>query len=226
MTESIDISGQLASLKLGLDCVFKASPDLPLVSFGADVDLFSLEPARLLQRLRKSIKLDGQSRLHLKNRTEFHQQLDWIESSRLLVRFDVYSSLPNWQRFAIKPDVFGAIMARTELHLSSGSLAFPKLSRLDESLIRYFEFLEYFWAGPEKPHHWDWILANLSEPERAELYERAHRSIIFSFPERRAPMVDARSPVVFVVERLKSVLLRFPRLRRSLKELWLKFRGP
>jgi len=178
-----DATPYLSCLAQGKDVVVKSRPTLPLTEEGSDIDIYTLDSESLISSLLETarrIKVDS-VRVSSIDATHFH--VDIMEQGRLLCKLDLYSALPTYRRFSVSPGLFSTIVGDGRMEESlKETRNFPTPRKLHEGFIRYLEYCEFFWIGPDKLHHYEWILSHLTHEERGSMFMMAHRFINYSYP--------------------------------------------
>jgi hypothetical protein len=225
----LSASTVLSCLRPGEDVVVKHDENLPWISSGDDIDVYSLDGLQLAKRI-----VDAHQRVDLK-RIDVSQvgpnqvHVDLWFSERSFFKVDIYSDFPDFSRFQVAEGAYCQLI-RNHSTSSNESVEYPTLCREEEAFVRYLEYLEYFWIGPEKTHHLDWILKELSQDEQASLYLKCHSRIrprIGGFKPRvqelrRVPKLQRLAGAFSYryprISRLaKTVLTRLPFLRSYLR---------
>jgi|AntAceMinimDraft_1070359.scaffolds.fasta_scaffold56181_2 hypothetical protein len=192
-----DMSNFLNCLRRGRDVVVKANAKLPLLQNGADIDIYSLDANSLVESLLALPRQLKAQSIAVRKRGEKHVQIDFLSADHLVVRFDIYSGFPEFRRFEVDEQIFGSLVGAGVLTepLING-IGYPVLPTAQEALVRYMEYCEFFWTGPDKAHHLDWILGKLTDVERGFLFATAHANVR---PRFTAPPRAKRSKVASVI---------------------------
>ena len=170
--ENFQAGSFLETLRFGHDAVIKGGPQLPIVSRGSDIDIFSNLPQELISRLTENaLNLGMEVKSRSLSSTHFH--LDVFDREDFLVKFDIYGAPPSYSRLEVKNRFLWELISESKKRTISG-FEFPVPSKIHEALIRYFEYLDFFWNGPDKVRHLDWILDSLNQKERDEMLTLAH----------------------------------------------------
>ena len=213
LNESFDVSQFLDCLRPGIDAVVKASPTLPSVGVGDDVDIYTLDKDTLLGEF-VAVALREKIDLRVTDKGPQQSHVDIYEGSAFLFRLDTYSAFPAYKRFSVRPEVFPYLVGRSIASKKTGEHTFPVLPKLEEAFIRYLEFCEFYWFGPEKPHHLTWIMQNLTDDELASLYSLAH-SKVEVFSSEQGPGTRQRSGIGTI---LRGWLMKFRFMKRFFPE--------
>ena len=212
----------LSCLEQELDTVVKGSRYLPELSTNHDIDIFTVDADRLISCMVETGRQRGISETKIVQKSPSHWHLDILFETEFF-RFDIFSSFPRFSRFTVREGVFDRIIATSELR-TSGETCWPEPNKLFGAFVRYIEYLEFFWSGPEKTHHLDWILEELSIEERSRLFTFSHQFLEIKAPSEGALNRNFSRPnpitstVFFVLDRLPglSKLLRSIRRRSTI----------
>lgn len=213
LNESFDVSLFLNCLRPGIDAVVKASPTLPAVAIGDDVDIYTLDKDRLLGEF-FTVALQERVDLRVADKGPYHSHVDVYEGSAFLYRLDTYSAFPDYKRFSVRPEAFPYLVGRSISSKKNREHTYPVLPKMEDAFIRYLEFCEFYWFGPEKPHHLNWIMQNLTDDELSALYSLAH-SKVEVFSGDHGPGTRQRSGTLAIVNRW---MMKFRFMKRFLPE--------
>lgn len=186
-----DASRFLSLLKVTEDVVVKRATELPLVRRGNDVDIYTARPQRLLQQFEHEVLSDKSLEARVFEVDSHHFQFDIFDGDGFAIKLDLYSDAPRYRRFAVKDYfLYRMIMGG---HLEEvQKCRFPVLGKVEEALVRYFEYIEFFWSGPEKPQHLEWILAELTNEQQEQVFELAHQLVYFRESEASPGLLEKR----------------------------------
>ena len=220
MNEMLSASSVLECLHPGVDVIVKQSSNLPRVANGADIDIYSNDSSSLVKRLIDSHEGIGAHRLEIRQANDSQIHVDLWFSSQSFFKVDIYAAFPDFSRFEVVDGVFDELI-RNHVTVSRNGASYPVLSKEEEAFVRYLEFLEYFWIGPEKPHHFNWILAELSTDELNNLFENCHRRLRPRSGGIKPRVHRARS-VTFLQKLSGNISYRYPRVSKLSKTLLLR----
>lgn len=157
-------------------CIIKLPPDLANYRIGSDIDILCINNKSvaeiIISKLNKYI--DTKSIVKI---TEYEDQshVDFLEDNRIHLRFDLYQKLPHYKNILLKPEYFSSILENSKATIK-GDIRIKVPSDLDDLIIRYFEYQEYYSERPDKIKHIDYI-ENLIEErdlDRKKLFDRIH----------------------------------------------------
>jgi hypothetical protein len=202
--------------------------DFPNYYKGGDIDVFCYNKAEFA----KVVIGVGQSYLEQNfeisvTDDDVQTYIDFYLGSELEFRFDLYQSLPNYKKIRIKEHyIFSVIENAAVVHREFKGVRYPIYvpSVVDELLLRYIEYIEWYHLRPDKIKHLDYILDSVStDASRIGFLDKLH--LYTRLPE---PEVDARQTsrfylfrwLSFWIKKVRSVPLRqlpgavFRRLRQ------------
>lgn len=227
-TRGYDVRSIIEILEPGKDCVVKSLPEDFNVGPGRDIDIFTLNPDRLIKKLISYIPETLNLDVQVLEITKSQWHLD-IYDDEFMYRLDLYSSFPSYTQFLVREELFREIVESSVWVCAFDEPRTPEPKTMYSALIRYFEFVNSFWVGTEKTHHLEWILSELKPEEIERLYVMAHWSTLprtdkESSRQQRADLLGKmtviasgavrKSPLVHRAAR--SLLSRFPRIERYL----------
>ena len=127
---------------------------------GGDIDIVTSNIDAAIESLYGWYRNKFDYKLHVKNITRDHSYFDVYKNSKLVIRYDFYKNFGSYKRVKIKPHFFQEIILnRRKVVIQDGSNNFeiytPCLKH--EALIRFIEYCEYYWVGPDKFKHIDFI---------------------------------------------------------------------
>ena len=161
-------------------CIVKISEAFPEYSPGEDIDIFCYDVEKLARKivewgtrhlrrgLKVKIKVDSEHN---------HTYVDLIEDFSIHLRFDLYGRLPAYKKLLIKPALFESIVEHrvsVARRHNGTDLMVPVPQPIDEMILRYIEFVEWYNTRPDKIKHLDYILENIGEEQRHRFFEKLH----------------------------------------------------
>jgi len=180
--------------RLDLDRFFYDLRDMPYVvvrggpeSFpayvkGADIDIFCYDKKdvgrRILATGNESVTGGMEIRV-TDDRDTVHTHVDFVENGELDFRFDLYGRFPQYTKTCIKEHLLLSVIenARTvERKWKDRPYLFYQPSDIDDLLLRYIEYVEYYEQRPDKVKHLDFILKSLEDDRsRIGFLDKLHR---------------------------------------------------
>lgn len=161
-------------------CVVKRSEAFPGYRTGEDVDIFCYCVPEFVKKLLAwgdpyvSAGYRIRVRSVVRNR---HVHVDFLRGRELEFRFDLYGEIPAYAKVAIKPALFESVVENARpvpFPAATGDVLVRMPSPVDDALIRYLEFVEWYDVRPDKLKHLEHILQGVDEPSRGRFLEKMH----------------------------------------------------
>ena len=187
MTESrigfsnkLDLDRFFFELRNQIYVVVKLSDTFPNYYKGSDIDVFCYDKdqfARHILRVGKSY-VDQGFEIKVTDCDETHAFVDFYVDGKLDFRFDLYQSLPPYRKIRLKSYymysvVENAIPISRDFHGVQYDIYVP--SSVDDLLLRYVEYIEWYETRPDKIKHLEYIMRAISgEPSRIGFLDKLH----------------------------------------------------
>lgn len=216
----VNLLPYLAGLEQEIWCIVKLPTTFPELRRGGDLDLFCYDLARVAEKLlatmAEDIRETGFSIRISKKRPE-HWHLDLMDGEEIECRFDLYGALPGYLRICVKSALFESIIEGAVSCEAAGCRYFIP-APVDDALIRYLEYCEYYWTGLDKIHHLDHIeaLARQDDGLRPAFVDKLHHYT--AFPDAAAQL--AASPPTKWPKRPSLIGRYVAKLRNTPIHLW------
>ncbi|MCG6405529.1 hypothetical protein K6U20_12960 [Vibrio fluvialis] len=158
-------------------CLIKIPPEFPGFNIGSDLDIFCYdirEVSRvILGELNKLIN-DMEYHIGIEEKNE-QVHIDFKCDDKIILRFDLYSSLPNYNNIKIKDSYFVHVLENIKL-VDINNVQVKTPSSIDDSIIRYIEYQEFYAQRPDKIKHIEYIEKKLAKNEVKldEVFEKLH----------------------------------------------------
>jgi hypothetical protein len=139
---------------------------------GSDIDIFCYDKDFLGQELLKFSNDYVRDGFHLEvdNVNYDHTHVDFVRDGKLELRFDLYGELPKYKKSNVNNCLFFSIIenAQTvEASFRNDTVSIQIPSEIDDLLLRYLEYIEYYEQRPDKVKHLDYILQKVENlPDR------------------------------------------------------------
>lgn len=150
--------------------VIKINPKFPLISFNSDLDILVHNIKLFKNELDLRSKKSNKIFIRFKSLNYYHAHYDIfdIDTKILILRFDLYSTLPKYNVINLKNNLFFDVISCSSLKKIklTNSIIFVSLpDNLFDLTFRYIEYYEFFWTGSKKDHHIEFIKkAFLNDP--------------------------------------------------------------
>lgn len=197
----------------------KLSADFPYYYKGSDIDVFCYnkdEFAKLLLSVGNSY-LDQGLEIKVSNRGKSQTYIDFYFDDELEFRFDLYQSLPEYKKIKIKEHFLLSIIENAvPLNREFDGINYPIYvpSEIDDIILRYIEYIEWYEIRPDKIKHLDYIVSSVSSnSHRIRFIDKLHLYTELPDPvyEAKTKKTDS-SPVISYIKRLKRIFSKFPLL--------------
>jgi len=196
--------------------------DFPNYYRGSDIDVFCYnknEFAKLILTV-GNWYLDQGFEIKVTDKDESHTYVDFYLNGELEFRFDLYQSLPKYKRIRLKEHyIYSVIENASVLYREFDGVQYPIYvpSTVDELLLRYVEYIEWYEVRPDKVKHLDYILdAVASDSSRIGFLDKLHLYTELpssDFRDASSDSVSAFGRKRFWMRRIWSVPLnRIPRV--------------
>ena len=161
-------------------CVIKISEQFPVYSPGDDIDIFCYDPDSMARKVLEWSNQYTKNRLEIRVRTETgyrHATVDYLDGKQIELRFDLCGQLPRYKKLLIKPALFESVIEHSQAvdymhHGESFTVRVPSI--IDDMILRYIEFIEWYNVRPDKLKHLDYIIERVDEDKRARFLDKLH----------------------------------------------------
>lgn len=144
-------------------CVIKLPQNFPDYSLGSDLDLFCYDIEEMSREILAFLQCYINYDIDIKIINMSGQiYIDLIENNEIHFRFDLYGEMPHYKNLLIKSSLFSSIIENSRLIVFNGcSVKVP--CSLDEAVLRYIEYQEWYSQRPDKIKHIEYIEMKSSE---------------------------------------------------------------
>ncbi len=161
-------------------CVIKLSEGFPAYSPGDDIDIFCYEPDSITRKVLEWANQYIKKGLEIKviSQAEYnHFTIDFMDGREIHLRFDIYGQLPLYKKVLIKPALFENIIEHSRpVYKKYDNVSFrvniPDL--IDDMLLRYIEFIEWYNIRPDKIKHLDYIMDKINDEKKIRFLNKLH----------------------------------------------------
>ncbi|MDB4655127.1 hypothetical protein OAE41_00240 [bacterium] len=184
--------------------IVKLSPAFPNYSPGSDIDIFSTDPDRVLSQISAQLNSYVCSNQFVRfTQGVWYYHLDFIVNQRIDFRFDICFAMPIYKRCNAKEFYFSKVIF-SGVKVMHNDVILKVPSNVDECVLRYLEYNEYFALLPNKIKHAEFINNKfLNSATSFEEYFYDYLNYVISFP----PHIPKTKKLGFIISYLKS--LRF-----------------
>lgn len=176
LIEKIDLIKLFEELRNESYCLVKRNAEFPTWRIGSDIDIFcysSTQIGKVIVRYVSSILSDE----FLVEVTNLSKQMyvDIIRNRVIQLRFDLYDDLPEYRSVNIKKAFFSSIIENSAFeNIRGASIRVPCL--VDDLIIRYIEYHEWYNKRPDKIKHLDYVYAKIENEQllKKEVLDKLH----------------------------------------------------
>ncbi len=142
--------------------VVKLGKDFPDYYKGSDIDVFCYDRDKFARQILSvgNCYLDQGFEVEVRNKSESHTFIDFYFDGELDFRFDLYGSLPEYKKIRLKEHyIYSVIENAKVVYREFEGVQYPLYvpSTVDELLLRYVEYIEWYELRPDKIRHLDYI---------------------------------------------------------------------
>lgn len=222
----IDLADYFRAIEGERYTLIKIPKAFPNLSSKSDLDIFCYDLENICSKLFSVAYAKFQSDdsdCHILRISDQHWQLDLKRNKNLLLKFDLFGAMPTYKRICLKESFFESVIENSKsvpYGFNGEKIEIQLPSIQDDIIIRYVEYAEYYWCGPDKIHHLDHVFSLLRDDLdlRRLVFEKLHHYTSFRRAEDRAQQAVQSSrklnPVLRFWKRIrkKSFLFRLKRL--------------
>lgn len=223
---TLDILGYLSLLDNYV--VLRRSDIFPEISVGSDIDIL-VEDRGYAEKIlvEHFLQVDVDNYAIQVDRREAHTHIDLFADSVLLLRFDLIDSFEFLNKIHVKLGFCAHVLTnKTRERIDGKTIYFP--APLDDMLIRYLEYIEYFEAIPTKEKHLSYVLEHAAAAPWSHFIAHVHRFtklIHDSYVENPNKQVAWRAGVGFL-QCSEHVVRRLPpAVKKPLKRVYHFLKG-
>ncbi|WP_129126150.1 hypothetical protein [Geomonas oryzae] len=177
MLDLLTFFGDIAGLPY---CVVKMSPSFPQYKAGEDIDLFCYSVNDVAAKVvswakRYAAKGYGIKVSNVHKRQHVH--VDLLLEGALNFRFDLYEAMPAYEKLMVKPALFESVLenaASAFFPMGEVQVEVKVPAPVDDLLIRYLEFAEWYDVRPDKIKHLDFIMERGDAQTRERMLQKLH----------------------------------------------------
>lgn len=161
--------------KLDNYVVLRASDIFPNVAIGGDIDILVDDRAYAEKILVAYFLTSPYPNIEVEiSQNSEHTHLDIINGKNLICRFDLIDSFNFLSKIHVNHSLTTHILGRKEIREVNGhAIFFP--SKMDDLLVRYIEYIEYFSELPTKEKHIEYIFSHCEGKQWSQFFEHVQR---------------------------------------------------
>jgi len=209
MSSKLDLIDIFDSLKNEQYCIVKKSLDFPEYEEGEDIDIFCYFVERIIEKILFKLK-DYNFEIKVKKENK-RAYIDLLKDDKIYFRFDIYGKMPKYKNILIKDAFFSSIIENSHFE---NNIKVP--SKIDEMIIRYLEYQEYYAQRPDKIKHIEYIKEYLNEDNKKIFFDK------LNYYTELPPLEYKVKKPSFIREFLKYIENRVLIVKNSLKSYGFK----
>ena len=157
-----------------LYCINKRG-DIEKYREGSDIDIFCMNIKTFSQKILNiaNVYIKEGYEIIVNNTRDKHWHIDFYNDDKLIIRFDLYASMPNYNKINIKESLFSSIVenrVQESINLNNADVVVYYPSAIDEVIIRYLEYIENYQIRPDKVKHLDYIIKKIQNDKDKRLF--------------------------------------------------------
>lgn len=209
----IDLRGFFNSITDLPYCLVKRSGTFPRYIQGEDLDIFCYEVDGMIRRILHWGREVIANRYEISVETMHDPgqvHVDFNFRSRLDLRFDLYGHMPFYEKICLRPALFESIIENSILEsivTEQGEVTVRVPCQVDDMLIRYCEFVEWYDVRPDKIKHLDHIMNSLDLEKKNLFLSKLHHYT--SLPQPVYPEECQRTVLHRIADRYLEFRKRF-----------------
>ena len=227
-SNKVNISNFFAAIADEVYCIVKLDKALPSYQSYSDIDVFCYDINKLVRAALKFGNDYANKGFKIKvnevSENQVHVDFYAPGEDKLDIRFDFMQSLGAYEKINVKPALFSSILEnRVPVEQNNLNVFVP--APMDDLLLRYIEFVEYYDIRADKIKHAEYINDYATKLDKKEMLDKLHfytkLPVIVSNPEE----ISAKSKTKKLANRKRSISRRLKNLRRKI--IQVRFRkGP
>lgn len=168
--------------------------DFPNYYPGSDIDIFCYDKEKLanvILQIANDYIVQGFT-VSVGYKGEDHAYIDFFLADKLDFRFDLYQSLPDYQRVHVRSHYIYSVVENAQpvprcYNGMNYSIYVP--SDIDECLLRYLEYIEWYELRPDKIKHLEYIMRAIADnQERIGFLDKLHLYTELPLPQTKEPL--------------------------------------
>lgn len=157
----IDLKQLFKKLEDKQYCVIKLPNDFPEYKIGSDIDMFCYDIEDISRIIIGYLAKDLTIKV-TNNTTQIY--IDIMDKDKIHFRFDLYGSLPTYENILIKEAFFSSVIENSQI-LEQNFCIVKVPSQIDESILRYIEYQEWYRQRPDKIKHIEYLEEKIKSSE-------------------------------------------------------------
>jgi hypothetical protein len=159
-------------------CIIKIPDEFPEYAIGSDIDIFCYDINNIANIILQNTNQYISDKITIEIK-DLNKQIyvDIKEYDKIHLRFDLYGELPNYKNVKIKPCLFSSIIEHaTSKSILNNELTVKVPCLIDEIIIRYIEYHEWYAQRPDKIKHINYIekMIDLEMVDTTLFFDKLH----------------------------------------------------
>jgi hypothetical protein len=159
-------------------CIIKIPDEFPEYAIGSDIDIFCYDINNIANIILQNTNQYISDKITIEIK-DLNKQIyvDIKEYDKIHLRFDLYGELPNYKNVKIKPCLFSSIIEHaTSKSILNNELTVKVPCHIDEIIIRYIEYHEWYAQRPDKIKHINYIekMIDLEMVDTTLFFDKLH----------------------------------------------------
>lgn len=221
----LDLDRFFFAVRNNIYVIVKLNEDFPNYYTGSDIDIFCYNKDEVAKQILSvgNGYLDQGFEINVTDTSELHTFVDFYYSGELEFRFDLYQSLPKYQKIKIKEHyIFSVIENAVALYREFDGTRYPLYvpSEVDELLLRYVEYIEWYELRPDKIKHLDYIVNNIShDSNRISFINKLHLYTELPEPVYEVEKTNSSQVVRYIKRVLSGIIARSTLLQKLYRKI-------
>lgn len=146
-------------------CIIKLPDEFPEYKLGSDLDIFCYDVEDISRVILAYLQDFITNELTLKITNRGSQiYIDVMDKDIIYFRFDLYGTLPTYKNILIKEAFFSSVIENS-IVLEKEKMKVKVPSPIDENILRYIEYQEWYGQRPDKIKHIEYIEEKIKSSE-------------------------------------------------------------
>ena len=194
------------------DCeytIVKIGEEFPNYYPRNDIDIFCTDINKVAKKILKvgNKYLDQDFKIEISEKDFYHKQIDFLLEGQIDFRFDLFGAFPEYHNVTIKKSYFYSLIDKRKekiiTHKEIGHKIFVP-DTIDEIIVRYLDYLEYFSKRKDKIKHLDYVRKKINESDVLESFlDRFYEHI--SMPLQKEKYYSYTKKKLAIIDILKKV---------------------
>lgn len=160
------------------DCkytIVKIGEEFPNYYPRNDIDIFCTDINKVAKKIMKvgNKYLDQDFKIEISEENVYHKQIDFMYDEQIDFRFDLYGAFPEYKNVTIKKSYFYSLIDKSKEKIITHNEIEYKIfvpETVDEMIVRYLDYLEYFAKRNDKIKHLDFVRRKVEESDVLESF--------------------------------------------------------